>query len=99
MARYTGPSKPCHDCAESGKQVEATENLGMRLTGPNGERKLGLFCKGCADYRTGKGPKFSWSQLGNKESTPAATRNDSFAAGHKKSEPEESFYQPSMFDE
>lgn len=92
MAKYTGPSRPCHDCALVGKNVEATENLGMRLVGANGNRKLGLFCKECADYRTGKGPKFSWSQLTGGSPTPKPETPP------KKEAPEPPLPPPTLFD-
>jgi hypothetical protein len=70
----------------------------MRLRGSRGERKLGLFCKDCADNRLGKGPKVTWSTIEGKESPQVAARTDSFAEGHKKNEPEETFYQPTLFE-
>lgn len=98
MAAYTGPSRPCADCADRGVSTAATENLGMRLRDAKGDRKLGLFCKDCADSRLGRGPKVTWASLDSKESQPSTPRNDSFAAGHKKNEPEETFYQPTLFE-
>lgn len=98
-----GPSRPCHDCAESGQSVPATENLGMRARNAKGDRVLGLFCSRCAAYRLGKGREFdreaAKANPQQREQVTTTPRSANFAAGHGKNEPGETFYQPSLFDE